>query len=87
MSKIETKTWNNYLEYIFGASKSHSSNMNFQTNPESTIGTGKDSPVKFETKVPPIFSRGHGSDEDASLMITHYKRHTGSVSHGEARLA
>ena len=46
------------MEYIFGATKSHSSNMNFQTNPESTIGTGSKSPVKFETPVPPIFSIG-----------------------------
>ena len=58
MSTFETQSWTNFTKYIFGASSSHSSNMNFQTNPESTIGTGSSSPVKFSTPVPPIFSIG-----------------------------
>ena len=41
MSQFETKTWNNFSEYVFGASLSHSTNMNFQTNPESDLEVRK----------------------------------------------
>ena len=57
MSNFEEKSWNNFTNYIFGATLSHSTNMDFQTNPESTIGPDKQN-VSFSTTVPPIFSIG-----------------------------
>ena len=41
--------------------------------------------VKWTTKVPPIFSKGHGTNEVASFMEKHYEKHQGKVSHAEAR--
>ena len=37
MSKFDETTWSSFSKYIFGATQSHSANMNFQTNPESDV--------------------------------------------------
>ena len=84
MSKFDTTTWSSFTKYVFGATQSHSTNMNFQTDP-GYEEEEKAEPFTYKTKVPPIFSRGHGSNESASHMEEHYKKHEGSVSHGEAR--